>query len=148
MKKLLFILLFFFNFLYSSDVLEQNIGTQNTQITSEQVKEDKSLHLGAHILTGGCAYLGAATSIVLAMIIGDTIAKNHPTLSYMIGFMAGGWIMYRTPQWTDTYIVKKTGQRTLTQNLVTFLNRIILSWPLGVITGEICNDDLRSDENN
>lgn len=50
--------------------------------------------------------------------------------------LASLYLIYRTPQWTDTYILHKDKQRTCKQNIITFLNRAIIPWPFGVVTGE------------
>lgn len=48
---------------------------------------------------------------------------------------AGGTLMYKMPQLTDTYILGKDTQRTTKQNVITFLNRICLGIPRFIYEG-------------
>ncbi len=53
----------------------------------------------------------------------------------LAGLIAGYYIFYKTPQWTDTYLLKINTLRTTKQNLISSACRL-LPWPVGVWIGE------------
>lgn len=127
-------------------------------------KTKKELNYRKHILTGTAAYgtlLGSAYigSQLGAYVIDKDIATwLHRVLKVDIPLGAGGmskvkllfatgltpiiltvaaglYVLYKTPQWTDTYVLKKDDKRTMPQNIITFLNRLFVPF-FGIITGE------------
>lgn len=151
-----FLLLFLFiTSLNSYDSVDENLDNQiNYQSNNE------SLHLGTHLATGACSYVTSLSVILLSFVLDEFVAKNKSftisknpcadflcrSLPSIVGIIIGVWIFYKAPQWTDTYIIKKKDKRTFTQNMATFLSRIVWNYPLGVILGEICNNNFKPDQ--
>ena len=57
----------------------------------------------------------------------------------MISALCGLFLMYKTPEWADKYLLKNGLKRTQKQNLLTFLHRVFLPYPICTMTGEYCN---------
>ena len=51
-------------------------------------------------------------------------------------FLGALYVHYKTPQWTDTYILGLEAERTFEQNVFTLFIRTILSLPIGILVGE------------
>lgn len=101
----------------------------------------------AHILTGAASNIAALVSVAAGAVAGQVALVRNPSgdisaiylssaTPILLGSIAGLYIIYKTPQWTDTNLLEKKKERTTKQNIIVFLNRILLSWPLGVVTGE------------
>lgn len=45
-------------------------------------------------------------------------------------------VMYKTPQWTDTHLLEKKTKRSIKKNISVFLSRLLIPYPLGILTGE------------
>jgi hypothetical protein len=99
-------------------------------------KKKESLNYGTHLITGGISKICLSATTTIGFLIGRT------ALHTFIGAIAGLYIVYKTPQWTDTYILKKETTRTGQQNIIAFVNRILLFYPLGVLTGEYFSHDI------
>lgn len=57
--------------------------------------------------------------------------------SILVTLLGKLYAIYKTPQWTDSYLLNYQEERTTKQNIIAFLNRFFLGWPLGIITGEL-----------
>ncbi len=147
------LLFLFISFANSHDYVNENTDNQIIKQSN-----DESLYLGTHLATGACSYVTSLSVILLSLVVGEIIAKKNiseykdvnlmsSALPPLIGIITGAWIFYKSPQWTDTYIIKKKDTRTFTQNMATFLSRIVWNYPLGVILGEICNDNFKPETN-
>src|SRR5437762_5328889 len=102
------------------------VYAENVQLeeSSEQITKqpkDESLHYGIHIVTDGCARLFFVASLITGGKVGKIIDEPLPILA---SAMAGLWVIYKTPQWTDKYVLEKSDHRTTKQNIITFLSRI------------------------
>lgn len=120
---------------------------------NEKINRDNARHYLTHILT---YYVGrVAAGIVTGYGIGLTGAgavtiinedKCHNTSCYtkislpaIIGILLSTYIYYKTPQWTDMYILNSDQKRTAAQNILVMLSRIVVPFPLlNVIIGEYC----------
>lgn len=118
--------------------------------------------MGVHTITGGLANVGCIASVAVGTIASDYALKNDvPTwvgrtlgitpqdsicqddtiitavewAPFLACCLAGYYILYKTPQWTDKHLLNIEQPRTIKQNLITFLSRQF-NWPLGVWTGE------------
>ncbi|MFI5332986.1 MAG: hypothetical protein ACHQVS_02705 [Candidatus Babeliales bacterium] len=139
---------------------------QQTETTPELQQKTEQLsanHYTSHLITGLAAHLVFLTSTVTGIIIGDAVAKTGTAdwISYQIGLtpkelrctnynilfgvraipaalsmLAGLYVVYKTPQWTDKYLLKKKKERSVRQNILVFLNRFLLPCPIGILTGE------------
>lgn len=128
--------------------------------------------LGVHCVTGGIASVGFATSVFAGTLLGDFLLRNgtatwigrqlgitpenmrcddiniiRATLftPYILSLIAGSYLMYKTPQWTDTYLLKVKERRTTKENIVVLLSRQ-LPWPLGIFTGEYLAKEIKKRE--
>lgn len=133
-------------------------------ISKDSKKPSKLKYYTTHIATGGAAQLAFVASNLLGYVgsiatidldistqIGRKtgfVAPDRSCTNYWLGFFigilpllacltAGSYFVYKTPQWTDTYLLKSDKKRTTRQNIITLLNRICLPYPLGIITGEL-----------
>lgn len=97
-----------------------------------------------HVGTGTLAHAAMITSIcagtVLSYLVGgaNTMYEANPfTLIFLAaGLIGGEYIVYKTPQWTDTHILKKETERTGKQNAITFASRALVVPPFGILLGE------------
>ncbi len=129
-------------------------------------KEKKSLNYSTHLATGLLAHISLPITTIGGFLIGEVASNNNmdtwiyrnfnfqppllegelnenlqlmcfvsgiPTL---FGLLAGLYFVYKTPQWTETYILRKNDTRTTKQNIINFINRILLPYPFGVVCGE------------
>lgn len=123
-------------------------------------------HYATHIVTGGVAKIALVATPTVGYLVGMLLAvhpKDFPTfigrklgitpanmqcensliigstiaIPALAGLAAGLYIMYKTPQWTDTYLLESQKKRTTSRNILTFLSRIILPDPIGVVVGEL-----------
>lgn len=138
---------------------------ETTEEAIENIKPSSARQYIAHLLTGGTADLGALLCIGTGFIAGANILDNAPhalsnklgltekgirckntsinaactTLgiaTIVTGFIAGCYVIYKTPLWTDKYILGLQRERDLTQKIDTFGLRILLRYPLGLLLGE------------
>lgn len=138
---------------------------QEAEIIAEVNQETQlsANHYVSHLITGLGAHLALATSSFVGLIIGNAVARTNIAdwISYQMGLtpkefkcdnfnilfaqraipgalamLAGLYVVYKTPQWTDKYLLKKKKERTLKQNILVFFNRFVLPCPVGVLTGE------------
>lgn len=81
--------------------------------------------------------------VPFAMCLEETVTKEKDPLIKMIAsFIMAGWtiggavVFYKTPQWTDTYILKLPTHRTTVQNVFSACIRLLI-FPLGSLLSEI-----------
>lgn len=98
-------------------------------------------HYATHIITDGAAHLAAGVSVGAGLIIGGAFEKNNSSAlgatSALAGFAAALYTIYKTPQWTDKYILNYDTQRSTSQNIITFACRLFIPFPLGTLLGEL-----------
>ncbi len=126
-----------------------------------------------HVLTGGASHITLYTLSAIGTLIGYVAVKRDlPTtisralgitpegflcengniiasvgMTPMIaGMIAGFYLMYKMPQFTDTYLLKLKKQRTTKQNIAIFALRALVPYPVGVLVGEVVNDAMDSDD--
>lgn len=121
----------------------------NTTTKADFWKKNPELkHYVAHGFTGLATFtacvIGAIASKILMSKISEkhrfkNIADNAITTTCVLACL---YATYKTPQWTDTYLLKNNKQRTTKQKIVNFLNRLYIIPPWGCLTGEFCCDML------
>lgn len=101
-------------------------------------------YYGSHMITTLAAELSMPIVVVLGGAIGiagDFILKNEPSIMTSLGLLGGITssliILYKTPSWTDEYILNLKAKRTDGQKLIGFLSRLLLIGPIGPLVGEI-----------
>ena len=109
--------------------------------TSANNKSHILRHYATHVATDAAAQFTGAMSIAAGLVIGNAFAENRSNelaaTSVLTGFAAALYTLYKTPQWTDTYILKYDTQRSTCQNILTCVCRILISFPLGTLLGEL-----------
>jgi hypothetical protein len=136
-------------------------------------KIEKTLNYKAHLATGFLAQIALLVSASAGFVGGAiALNKGFDTYIYrklnlqpaleegllnvsrnvmdgvmyppvLVGILAGLYVIYKTPQWTDKYVLKKDSVRTSKQNIIVFLNRCIIPYPFGVVTGEFFNHEVQ-----
>ena len=123
------------------------------ELSSPVTQVSAAKHCGAHLLTDSVAYIVSFASFLLSCAIAERAFKNSKVRFLSIegkeypvylGCALALYIQYKTPQWTDDYILKLGRKRTLGQNLWTFLQRSVGAFvfslpvvnPLGVLFSE------------
>lgn len=136
---------------------------QQAEVILEDAQQLSANHYASHLITGLAAQLGYVTTGIIGLVMGDMVARTGTAdwISYQMGLttkefkytnfnilfavravpltlsmLAGLYVMYKTPQWTDKYLLKKKKERTSRQNVLVFCNRALLGWPIGILTGE------------
>lgn len=117
-------------------------------------KQSKLKYYGTHIVTdigsdfvGGMAIGAGLTPALLLGIahakgwiaensVGSFVAGIGVYTSLMSGVTAAVIIKFKSPQWTDMYILKNSKKRTKSQNIISFFSRAILPNPLGTVVAE------------
>lgn len=105
-------------------------------------------HYIGHAIGQGTIFLGsglplAAGLFTAAGLCGYGAARHNP-ISLLAGVAVGAagigtsaYMFYKAPQWTDTYLLGYTSERTTQQNIVSLASNIIIQpFPLGVWAGE------------
>jgi hypothetical protein len=109
--------------------------------TSADKKPDMLRHYATHIIADGAAHLAAAGCMAAGFIIGGKLEQNKSSglaaASALTGIAAALYTVYKTPQWTDHYILNYDTQRSTSQNILTFVCRIFIPFPLGTLLGEL-----------
>jgi hypothetical protein len=94
-------------------------------------------------VTTGAAIVG--TGALVGSTVGSDAGMAMGALCIPAGLMAGLYIYYKTPEWTDTHLLERGNGRTTGQNIITMWTRMVLPlWPLGVVAGEylVYEDDV------
>jgi hypothetical protein len=96
-------------------------------------------HCGVHFLTDILSYgafipaIGIGASIYGSQSDCACLVKGSAVAATLLGAL---YVHYKTPQWTDTYILGLETERTFEQNIFTLFIRTILSLPIGILVGE------------
>ena len=95
-----------------------------------------------HIVTDGASKLALLATVVVGAIAGQVVVENGygpnaAMIPVLGGAATGFYIMYKMPQWTDSHLLAVNEERSTPQNIITFLSRIFIPYPLGTIAGEL-----------
>ena len=150
--------LFVFTLAHSAFTHPQETEKKAPEVQKEQLSTE---HYVTHWVTGIAANIAHIMSTMTGLKVGDAAVKagladwighqrgitppderceDYGTIATVIGVptllggIAGLYIVYKTPQWTDKYILKKKTERTSKQNFIVFLHRMFI--PFGSLTGE------------
>jgi hypothetical protein len=163
---LLIPLIILFTSLYALEDEEftSTITPVSTCIISNE-KDSNLKYYSTHLVTGGLAHLSFLLCGTLGFFVGhilvesnlqtfigrklsltppDLLVENFRAIfatgitPFIIGCLAGWWIIYKTPQWTDNYLLNSTKLRSKREKVETFLARIFLPYPVGVLLSEWC----------
>jgi len=107
-------------------------------------------HYIVHILGDAVGGITAGAVAGTSAVVGSLVASGSPEVAVpaiamsAVGCMAAVYIYYKTPEWTDTYLLERGQGRTVGQNMATMLTRLLPLWPLGVVAGEylVYEDDV------
>lgn len=135
------------------------IGYLNANVHKAHIDQYKKPlpcnHYITHMITDAAgtiaAILGAFTMGGITFGVATTADMKEESKAILTGAAAGLtfiYTLYKTPQWTDTYLLENNIKRTSLQNILVFLHRRILPWPIGVILGEFFAHDFMTKENN
>ncbi|MCL5875637.1 MAG: hypothetical protein M1114_04145 [Candidatus Dependentiae bacterium] len=126
--------------------------------TTQDAEEPSVRHYVSHLAIG----MIAEKSTLLCLGMADEIIDPHTDIEHFLShymrlslqekrhqlialtrliastsmLITGGLIFYKSPQWTDTYLLKKENKRSFRQNFYVLLNRIFFKYPFGILTGE------------
>ncbi len=123
--KVLFITLCIFSF---------QIHAQESQ-TIEPKCPNKATHYLTHLGTD----LASRLAFVTFVIAGIETQKNSGDISTtvpIIGGLLGLFLIFKTPKWTDKYLLNNDLNRSFKQEFLTFLHRVFVFYPLCTMTGE------------
>jgi hypothetical protein len=101
------------------------------------------IHYGTHMATNRAANEVINTIIkemeatITLNCAKDPMLKNSPSLSIAraIGYLSAFFILYKTPQWTDTYFLGIDTKRSRKQNMIRFMHSFFFE-KAGAFTGE------------
>ena len=110
-------------------------GQKRCQERPSHEKTSEAMHYAAHLITEGLAYIPIA-AVFYAAVDPSPAATGIGGLAVASGVVAGGYIYYKVPEWTDAYILEYDTPRTTGQNLISLVSRLILHWPVGTVVGE------------
>lgn len=154
MKKQLFIGIgfIFISSLLSADI-EKTIA-KNTLLTEETI--NKSYHCAKHYTAHAVTAFIPVAGLCAFFALGDAIDRDSGGFVQWEGVFKqtavglGMFCMYKTPHWTDQYLLQYTHQRTLYQDAITALPRLLpiftnperwpITIPLGTVIGEYLAD--------
>jgi|GEM_PF-5383614 hypothetical protein len=119
-------------------------GQKRCQERPSHEKTSEAMHYAAHLITEGLAYIpiaavfyaGLAGGLLSVAVDPSPAATGIGGLAVASGVVAGGYIYYKVPEWTDAYILEYDTPRTTGQNLISLVSRLILHWPVGTVVGE------------
>lgn len=111
------------------------------QETNTKARTSDFAHYGTHVVTDGVAKIVASIMIVVGggLTLGAAANDCGPLciIPGVVGISSGVYILYKTPQWTDTHLLNYSTERSNLQNIVTFLSRLLILYPVGTIAGEL-----------
>lgn len=105
-----------------------------------ETKPSQMRHYITHIATDGLSHIAAVASVMTGIAVGAALKDKSEALtiaSFLSGFGTAGYIKYKTPQWTDTYVLKNDIKRTTPENILTFICRVLIPFPIGTVVGEL-----------
>lgn len=118
-------------------------------VTPRTAQDNLVKHYGVHAATGFAAMFVAVVSFVAGAAVSHVAnpgilnrIRTHQYFEFreagpiVAGMVAGVYCIYKTPQWTDTYVLGCKDKRTDKQNVITFINRVLIPVPFGVLAGE------------
>lgn len=135
--------------------LQSSAVFAETQADQPIINNKNLIHYLAHICTGGLSYIACVgIQIVNDLVTGDAAVNSEKyvikrtfkadetsrTLMVLPCLATQCYILYNTPQWTDTHVLQKDSVRTRKQNIVPFLIRLFIRNPIGVALGEYATD--------
>jgi hypothetical protein len=133
-----------------SQVASMNAQGKPVILRGEPTVKHYIVHALGDAVGGIAAGAAAGTCLATGMVVGGAsgnpeVAGPAMVLSAITGCAAAFYIYYKTPEWTDTYVLERGNGRTMGQNIATLLTRLLLPlWPLGVVAGEylVYEDDV------
>lgn len=129
------------------DTLQKSLTIHKTNTDSLTVKQYITL-IAAHVGGTLALVVGIGIGVGAALLTEQAIKplpNNNPAkvplaiagVSTMITSIAAGlYVFYKTPQWTDTYILKSDKIHMPRQHLINQFIRAVVTYPIGGVVGE------------
>ena len=137
-----------------TSIYAEDNTTTNKKATFWQRHPDLKRY-GAHTLTGFTSHIVAAATIILTATLSASHVKDGQNIKEIlakcilpttIAGIASVYTVFKTPQWTDTYILKNGKKRTTIQNMSNFCVRVLIGAPFGYALGECCSEMLEEEK--
>lgn len=102
-------------------------------------------HTATHMATAHSALIAQIALMILAAELTRKILKNSnselsypfaPVYASIAGCLTGLYIQYKTPQWTDEYLLKLERKRSTPKNVIELLSKLVIPFPIATLLEE------------
>ncbi len=123
------------------------LSATSVRVEAQQVHKNKVTPLQyycTHLVTNFFSpvamfpsFFGAIGAGAIATEAKDPLIKLIAGCLATASFASAGFVFYKLPQWTDTYLLELPTKRRTVQNIISLLMRLSIPFPFGSLLSEI-----------